>query len=57
MPTLIAAIGEVPPDHKGGYQLASDVISTSAETYEIALEQVKRTIPEGWRVLSIRVDR
>jgi hypothetical protein len=54
---MIAAIGEVPPDHKGGYQLASDAISTTADTYEAALEQLQRTVPEGWRILSIRVDR
>ena len=54
MLTLIATVQETPPDHKGGYDLATDEITAEAETYAGAREQVDRMVPEGWRVIAVR---
>ena len=54
---LYTTVQQAPPDHKGGYQLATEAIVTEAEDYEEAKSQAERTVPEGWRILSFRVER
>lgn len=54
---MTARIQQIPPDHRGGYQLATDEIRTEADNYDQAHEQLDRTLPDGWRIISITVDR
>lgn len=55
--TMTAAIQQAPPDHRGGYELESDQVEVTASTYDEAMAQVLGRVPEGWRLLSVRVDR
>lgn len=55
--TLTAAVQQIPPDHRGGYELASDHVVVEAPEYAEALEAANRQVPEGWRIISLRVDR
>lgn len=55
--TMTAAIQEVPPDHRGCYELETDHLSETAETYDEALGRVRERLQPGWRILWLRVDR
>lgn len=55
--TMTAAIQEIPPDHRGGYELERDDISASEETYDTALGKIEAQLRPGWRILSISVVR
>jgi hypothetical protein len=55
--TMRARIQQVPPDHKGGHELAVDTIEASATTYEEAFADVEIRVPEGWRIAAVLVDR
>jgi hypothetical protein len=55
--TIIAAVQEIPPDHRGGYELERGDLSAAAPTYDEALEHIRRQLRPGWRILSLRVDR
>lgn len=55
--TVRATIGEIPPDHKGGYDLATDEVSADGESYEAAMAAVRRLVPDGWRILHVTVVR
>ncbi|WP_459985906.1 hypothetical protein [Nocardioides sp. AN3] len=57
MLTMTAAVQEVPPDHRGGYELDTDYLSATAETYDDALGQIRERLQPGWRILWLRVDR
>ena len=57
MLTITAAVQEIPPDHRGGYELERDDPSAYAATYDEALERIQEQLRPGWRVLSLRVDR
>lgn len=57
MLTLTAAVQQTPPDHRGGYDLARDRIVVEAGDYDEALDAATRQVPEGWRIISLRVDR
>lgn len=50
-------VQEMPADHKGGYALASDEVMVEAEEYPAAVDAVERLVPEGWRIIALRVDR
>jgi hypothetical protein len=54
---MTAAVQEVPPDHRGGYELDTDYLSATAETYDDALGQIRERLQPGWRILWLRVDR
>lgn len=54
---MTAALQEGPPDHRGGHQLQREDIEVTAPSYDGALSQVHARLPEGWRVLFVRVDR
>lgn len=54
---MTAAVQEIPPDHRGGYELERDDLSAAAATYEEALERIQEQLRPGWRILSLRVDR
>lgn len=55
--TITAAVQEVPPDHRRGYELERDDLSADAATYDEALERIQEKLRPGWRILSLRVDR
>lgn len=55
--TITAAVQEIPPDHRGGYELERDDLSADAATYGEALERIEDQVRPGWRILSLRVDR
>lgn len=57
MLTLTARIQQRPPDNLGGHDLAVDQITTEAASYEEGRAQLERVVPDGWRILSILVDR
>lgn len=54
---LYTTVQQTPPDHKGGYELAVDAIVTQSESYEQAKSEAERTVPDGWRIISFRVER
>jgi hypothetical protein len=54
---MTAAVQEIPPDHRGGYELESDHLSAAAGTYDEALGRIREQLRPGWRILSLRVDR
>lgn len=54
MLTLIAAIQQTPPDHKGVYDLDRDELTETAEAYDAALTRIKDRVPEGWRIAHVR---
>lgn len=54
---MTARIQETPPDHKGGYDLAVDELHANAASYEDAYADVESRVPDGWRLISVRVDR
>lgn len=55
--TITTAVQEVPPDHRGGYELDCDDLLADAETHDEALERIQVQLRPGWRILSLRVDR
>lgn len=55
MVTVIARIGEIPPDHKG-HDMPSDELRVVSESYEKGSEELKTQVPDGWRILSWRVE-
>lgn len=55
--TVTAALQEIPPDHRGGYELERDDLSAAAASYDEALERIREQLQPGWRILSLRVDR
>ena len=57
MLTVTATIRERPPDHKGGYELASRVVASTAPTYEQARQECLDQMPEGWQLLFVKVKR
>lgn len=57
MPTINATIQQEPPDHRGGYNLAISEITVDRPTYDDAMTEIKSQLPEGWRILHVRVDR
>lgn len=50
-------IQEAPPDHQGGYELASDTLEAAAESYEDAFANAAARVPDGWRIAAVLVDR
>ncbi|MEV5003938.1 hypothetical protein [Nocardioides sp. LML1-1-1.1] len=55
--TLYATIQEIPRDHRGGYTLGRDELVAEDVDYDQALEAVRRRVPEGWRIIALRVER
>ncbi|KQP62886.1 hypothetical protein [Nocardioides sp. Leaf285] len=54
MLTITLGIQEVPPDHRGGYELASDEVTVEAASYEEGVAEATKLIPEGWRKIFVR---
>lgn len=54
MLTLRARIQQIPPDHKGGYDLEVDEIVAEADDYDTALAKAKQELPDGWRIIWLR---
>lgn len=54
--TMTAAIQQMPPDHRGGCDLARAELSATGPTYDDARAELQGRVPEGWRVLHVRVD-
>lgn len=56
--TINARIETVPPEDPGpAPDRRTDQVSATAETYELALEQVQAAVPDGWRLMHVLVDR
>ena len=55
--TLYATVQEIPPDHRGGYTLGRDELIVEDVDYDQALEGARRRVPEGWRIIALRVER
>jgi hypothetical protein len=55
--TLYATVQETPPDHRGGYALGRDELIVADVDYDQALAAARRRVPEGWRIVAIRVER
>lgn len=55
--TMTAVFREAPPDHRGGHELQCEDIGVTATSYDDAIGKVHARLPEGWRVLYVRVDR
>ena len=45
---------QIPPDHKGGYDLESRVVTAKAPDYDAAYAQLQQQTPEGWMMLYVR---
>ncbi|KRF20159.1 hypothetical protein ASG90_19615 [Nocardioides sp. Soil797] len=54
---LYATVQEIPPDHRGGYTLGRDQLVVDDTDYAQALEAARRRVPEGWRIIALRVER
>lgn len=60
---LYTTVQQVPPDHRGGYELATETLTTDShatdlgEAYTEAKDAAARLLPEGWRIIAFRVDR
>ncbi|GAB3201806.1 hypothetical protein GCM10027062_24890 [Nocardioides hungaricus] len=54
---MTAATEEVPPGHRDGYELETGELTVAATTYDDALTELQERVPEGWRILHIRVGR
>lgn|GEM_PF-5626536 len=54
---LYATVQEIPPDHRGGYTLGRDELIVEDVDYDQALEAARRRVPEGWRIIALRVER
>lgn len=51
---LHSKIREIPPDHKGGYDLEVREIQAEGDTYELAKAKLESLVPEkGWQMLWI----
>lgn len=55
--TLYATVQEIPPDHKGGHSLDRDQLVIEDTDYGQAVEAARRRVPEGWRIIALRVER
>ncbi|KRF19855.1 hypothetical protein [Nocardioides sp. Soil796] len=55
--TLYATVQEAPPDHRGGYALGRDELVVEESDYDQALAAAQRLVPEGWRIIALRVER
>lgn len=55
--TLYATVQEIPPDHRGGYILGRDELIVEDVDYDQALEAARRRVPQGWRIIALRVER
>jgi hypothetical protein len=55
--TLYATVQEIPPDHRGGYTLGRDELVVEDVDYAQALTAARRRVPEGWRIITLRVER
>jgi len=55
--TLYATVQEIPPDHRGGHTLGRDELVVEDLDYDHALEAARRGVPEGWRIIALRVER
>ena len=55
--TLYATVQEIPPDHKGSYSLGRDQLVVEDTDYDHALEAARRRVPDGWRIIALRVER
>ncbi|WP_300641034.1 hypothetical protein [Nocardioides sp.] len=54
--TLYATVQEIPPDHRGGYTLGRDELIVEDVDYDQALKAARRRVPEGWRIIALRVE-
>ncbi|MEP7739938.1 hypothetical protein ABKW28_20025 [Nocardioides sp. 31GB23] len=48
---------EIPPDHRGGYTLGRDELTVQDSDYDQALAAARRRVPDGWRIIALRVVR
>lgn len=55
--TLYATVREIPPDHRGGYTLGRDELIVEDVDYDHALAGASQRVPEGWRIIALRVER
>lgn len=55
--TLYATMQEIPPDHRGGYTLGRDELVVEGLDYDQAVAAARRRVPEGWRIIALRVER
>lgn len=55
--TLYATVQEIPPDHRGGYTLGRDELVVENHDYDQAFAVARRRVPEGWRIIALRVER
>ena len=54
---MYATVQEVPPDHRGGHTLGRDELVVEEAEYDQALVATRRLVPEGWRIIALRVER
>lgn len=58
VPTVIAMLETVPPDQKGqATDRQTREVSVDAGTYEAGREEIEAGVPDGWRVMWMRVVR
>ncbi|WP_310964020.1 hypothetical protein [Nocardioides terrisoli] len=48
---------EIPPDHRGGYTLGREELTVQDSDYDQALAAARRRVPDGWRIIALRVVR
>lgn len=55
--TLYATVQEITPDHRGGYTLGRDELAVEDSDYDQALAAARCRVPDGWRIIALRVER
>lgn len=55
--TQHATVQEIPPDHRRGYTLGRDELTVEDSDCDQALTAARRRVPEGWRIIALRVER
>jgi hypothetical protein len=55
--TLYVTVQETPPDHRGGYALGRNELVVEETDYDEALAAARRRVPEGRRIIALRVER
>jgi hypothetical protein len=55
--TLYATVQEIPPDHRGCYTLGRDELAVEDSDYDQALAAARCRVPDGWRIIALRVER
>lgn len=53
---ITSYIEPIPADQSGGTERKINEMSVEASTYEAGVEELRKTVPDGWRIMNFRRD-